>query len=171
ARVVPDVHRHRAAGRDRALHLGDHARGVRHEVQHQPGHRRVVLAVLAAERLRVADLEGDARVGHARAGVREILLGPVDADDRTRRAPRDDGLGEGAGAAADVEPAQVVGQPEPADEITRDEPAPAPDVGLVGVTARPGVSALRTHGRLNLTTRAGAARDARVAERLPPRTG
>jgi len=34
-----------------------------------------------------------------------------DADDRARRAPRDDGLGEGAGAAADVEPAQVVGNP------------------------------------------------------------
>src|SRR5262249_59506328 len=88
----------------------------------------------------VAGPEAHARIGDARAGEVEILLGAVDADDGVGRAARDDRVGQSAGPAPDVEPAEALGRVEPAQELPCDETAPATHIRLIGVAARPGVT-------------------------------
>ena len=56
-------------------------------------------------------------------------------------AAREDRGGEGAGAAADVEPVEAVGRAEPVEEAGRELPAPAPHIGVVAVARLPRIMA------------------------------
>ena len=97
------------------------------------------------EGLRIAGGERRAGIGQAPGGVRDVRLRRVDPDDRGRRGVREEGLGERAGAAADVEPAAARRHVEPVDELARHEPAPPPDVALEALGVVPDVRSHRAN--------------------------
>ena len=140
AGVVPDVGGDRPPGPGGAAHLGQGGRPVGHEVEDQPARRR--------RRTRRRPPGGPARrparkdargSGTWSARVLAEGVGGLDADTASAAQRSSDGLGERAGAGADVEPPGARRDGEPGEEVGRDEPAPPPDVGLVAPPAGPRV--------------------------------
>src|SRR5260221_70807 len=80
-------------------------------------------------------LEPHPRVDTRGPGVGAKWLGGVASAPGTRLTAGGDGLAEGPGPAAEVEPAAPGRDGEPIEEDGRDEPAPAADVGLVRAAA------------------------------------
>jgi hypothetical protein len=114
-------------------HLGDRRGRIRDEVEDEPGDHRVIAVARHREGTRVAHLEADARIGDAALRDAEEFGRGIDAHDRERVGDGEDGVGQGAGAAADVDPPTRRGGREPGEECLRKGATPSSYIRLIGI--------------------------------------
>ena len=115
-----------------AAHLGDAARAVGDEVDHQRGRDHVEGPVGKRQRLRVGDAKVRALGHRLPARERDLRRPGVDRRDARGFAGLDDEGGERAGAAADVEPCRLPRRGEPVEEFRAHGAAPSPHELVVG---------------------------------------
>src|SRR5439155_21649186 len=107
------------------------------EVENEPGDRHVEGAIADREALRVADQELRPPVRKLLTGELDVLIGGIDGHELDRATPLEDDLTQRAGPTPDVEPATARRHREPPDELAGNRAAPAADVGLIRLAARP----------------------------------
>src|SRR5581483_8418622 len=145
ASVVPDVSCHGPAGTRYPCHFGYGLGHVRDKVDDEAGNDDVVRPAFNRKLLRVADAKRRALVGDEPARVLDEAGRGIDAQHLDRCSTLQNCLRECAGTAANIEPTTASLLPEPFDEHTRHQAAPAPDIRLIGVAARPYILACTRH--------------------------
>src|SRR5438093_6169402 len=146
AGVVPCVGRDDTATPRHPLHFTDSIRRIGNEIYHQARYRGVGGTVGNRNVLRIADLEGCARVGHFLTGKSDKAVGGIDPRHAPWRGVVKDLLAQRTRAATDIKPVSAWRYIEPCEELAGDEAAPSPDIGLVRFTAGPYILALDCHG-------------------------
>jgi hypothetical protein len=135
--VVPEIGPDRATVARDATHLLDRPIRIGDEHEHETRYRSPDRTIVEREVHRRTDPERGPRIVDVTGGVLDERRRRVDPDDRPWLRLAHDRVGQRARAAPDIGPVRSRRDGEPVDERLRDGPAPAPDVALVLVAARP----------------------------------
>nr|WP_234992239.1 hypothetical protein [Roseisalinus antarcticus] len=139
ARMVPDMERQNTPGFQNTLHFDQTRTTVWHKVQDEGRCHDVDAVILRRQGLGCGRLETHPGAGDGLARVGDEVLGRVGCEDRIGRMPLQDGRGQGAGSANDLQPIGRVFRGKPVEEFPCDQPTPSAPVVLVALPRAPGI--------------------------------